>query len=190
RSSRLIDRRSKAFWPRERREQRSIGRCDPPLDDRGPSCGESAVTEGTPSTPPVEELLSVAQQAARVSGGILREAFDKQRTIEFKGGIDLVTDADRTSEAELIRYVRGRFPDHSILAEESGLSGGSGLRWIIDPLDGTTNYSHRVPMFCVSIAVDSTEGLLAGGGFGPFRGGRVSGGRGGGAKRNRRAGRA
>ncbi len=104
-----------------------------------------------------------------MAGKILAEAFDKRRTIDFKGKIDLVTDADRASEAELVRYVRERFPDHAILAEESGLRRGDGLRWIIDPLDGTTNYSHRVPHFAVSIAVASTDGLLVGVVYDPLR---------------------
>jgi myo-inositol-1(or 4)-monophosphatase len=117
----------------------------------------------------LDDLLSAVQEAARVAGKILADAFDKQRTIEFKGKIDLVTDADRASETELIRYVRERFPDHAILAEESGVRRGDGLRWIIDPLDGTTNYSHRVPHFAVSIAVDSTDGLLVGVVYDPLR---------------------
>jgi len=136
------------------------------------------------STPPVDELLAAAEEAGRLSGAILKEAFDQQRTIEFKGAIDLVTDADRTSEAELIRYVRERFPGHTILAEESGLRRGSGMRWIIDPLDGTTNYSHRLPLFCVSIAVDSAEGLLAGVVYDPLRDELFSAAKGRGAKLN------
>jgi myo-inositol-1(or 4)-monophosphatase len=108
-------------------------------------------------------LRTCAEEAARAAGAILRDKFGGVRTIEFKGGIDLVTDADRASERELIAHLRARYPDHAILSEEAGFSRGTGgMRWIVDPLDGTTNYSHRVPHFCVSIAVEGPRGLLAG----------------------------
>ncbi len=127
------------------------------------------VTEPFTTPPAVDELRCAVEEAVRRSGRILAERFGGQRTIEFKSGIDLVTDADRASEAELIRYVRARFPGYSILSEESGVTHGGGVRWIIDPLDGTTNYSHRLPHFCVSVAVDSPQGLLAGAVYDPLR---------------------
>lgn len=115
-------------------------------------------------------LRATAEEAARLAGGILRERFAGQRTIEFKGGIDLVTDADKASEAALIAFLQARYPDHAILGEESGFTPGDGaLRWIVDPLDGTTNYAHRVPHFCVSVAVDGPGGLLAGAILDPIR---------------------
>jgi myo-inositol-1(or 4)-monophosphatase len=138
--------------------------------------------------PGPEELRAAAEVGAREAGRILRERFGGQRTIEFKGGIDLVTDADKASEAGLIEFIRSRYPSHLILAEESGLSGASGqsggLRWIVDPLDGTTNYSHRVPHFCVSIAVDGPLGLLAGAIYDPIRDELFSAGKGLGATLN------
>jgi myo-inositol-1(or 4)-monophosphatase len=131
-------------------------------------------------------LRTCAEEAARTAGRILRAKLGGARTIEFKGGIDLVTDADKASEKELITFLRGRFPDHAILSEESGYSRGAqgGLRWIVDPLDGTTNYSHRVPHYCVSIAVEGPRGLLAGVVYDPMQDELFSAGRGQGATLN------
>ncbi len=122
-----------------------------------------AATQPTPA-----ELRRTAEEAARIGGRILAERFNGERTIEYKGGIDLVTDADRASEAAVLGFLRGRHPEHAILAEESGAAQGTGLRWIVDPLDGTTNYSHRVPHFCVSVAVDGPDGVLAGAIYNPL----------------------
>jgi myo-inositol-1(or 4)-monophosphatase len=126
-------------------------------------------------TATLNTLRKSAEEAAQRAGRVLAERFSGARTIEFKGGIDLVTDADRAAEAELLSFLRERHPEHAVLAEESGFSaaaasGGTGLRWIVDPLDGTTNYAHRVPHFCVSVAVDSPEGVLAGAIYEPLRG--------------------
>jgi len=119
--------------------------------------------------PRLDDLLSTAMEAARRSGEVLAERYQLQRTIEFKGGIDLVTDADKASERELLGYLRSRFPTHSILSEESGATGDDPIRWIVDPLDGTTNYSHRVAHFAVSVAVEGPHGLLAGAVYDPLR---------------------
>ena len=135
-----------------------------------------------PAEPFVAELRASAEEAARLAGRILAERFGGRRTVEFKGGIDLVTDADRASEAALVAFLRGRYPNHAILAEESGLSQAPGdLRWLVDPLDGTTNYAHRVPHFCVSVAVEGPQGLLAGAVYDPLRGELFSAARGQGA---------
>jgi myo-inositol-1(or 4)-monophosphatase len=119
--------------------------------------------------PPLEELRSVAEEGARRSGEILADRFHQRRKIEFKSGIDLVTDADRASEAQLVSWLRSRYPTHSILAEESGAKAGQTLRWLVDPLDGTTNYSHQMPHFSVSVAVEGPNGLLAGAVYDPLR---------------------
>lgn len=102
------------------------------------------------------EAESLAQLAAQV----LRERFDQVRTIEFKGGrrSDLVTDADRAAEQVVISRLQERFPEHGLLAEESGAVSEGELRWVFDPLDGTTNYAHGVPHFCVSLAVEGPWG--------------------------------
>ncbi len=117
------------------------------------------------------ELRDACAEAARLGGAVLRERWGKRRTIEYKGGIDLVTDADRASEAALLAFLRDRFPGAAILAEESGASGAgaSGLRFYVDPLDGTTNYAHGVPHFAVNVAVADAGGLAAGATYDPLR---------------------
>ncbi|XXF79790.1 inositol monophosphatase family protein [Myxococcaceae bacterium GXIMD 01537] len=136
--------------------------------------------------PTPAELRRTAEEAARLAGRVLAERFEGVRTVEYKGGIDLVTDADKASEEALLAFLRARHPEHAILAEESGASRGTGLRWIVDPLDGTTNYSHRVPHFCVSVAVDGPDGVLAGAIYEPLRDELFSAARGEGATVNGR----
>jgi myo-inositol-1(or 4)-monophosphatase len=97
---------------------------------------------------------------AREAGELLRKRLDNRHTIHFKGEINLVTEADRFSEALIKARIRKAFPGHDILSEESPeTSNGSRFRWIIDPLDGTTNYAHGYPVFCVSIALE-VEGTI------------------------------
>jgi myo-inositol-1(or 4)-monophosphatase len=117
------------------------------------------------------ELRDACAAAARCGGAVLRDRWGKARTVEYKGGIDLVTDADTASEAALLGFLRGRFPDAAILAEESGASGAAaaGLRFYVDPLDGTTNYAHGVPHFAVNVAVADPGGLVAGATYDPLR---------------------
>jgi myo-inositol-1(or 4)-monophosphatase len=129
-------------------------------------------------------LLDSAQAAARLGGKVLREAFSGSRTISYKGGIDLVTDADKASEAVVLGLLRARHPDHSVLAEESGASGAGLYRWIVDPLDGTTNYAHHLPHFCVSVAVEGPDGVLAGAVYDPLKDELFSAARGHGASCN------
>jgi myo-inositol-1(or 4)-monophosphatase len=120
----------------------------------------------------VTELRDACAEAARRGGAVLREKWGQARTIEYKGGIDLVTDADRAAEAALLGFLRDRFPGAAILAEESGASGGgaeAALRFYVDPLDGTTNYAHGVPHFAVNVAVADARGLAAGATYDPLR---------------------
>lgn len=99
--------------------------------------------------------LNIAVRAARSAGGIIARALDKVETlkIDLKGKNDFVTEVDRTAEREIIRVLRNSFPSHGILAEESGFDKGDEYVWIIDPLDGTTNFLHGLPQFAVSIAL-------------------------------------
>ena len=134
----------------------------------------------------VEELRAACAEAARLGGAVLRERWGKARTIELKGGIDLVTDADRASEAAVLGFLAARFPGAAVLAEESGASGAGagGLRFYVDPLDGTTNYAHGVPHFAVNVAVADAAGLAAGATLDPLRGELWDAGRGRGATLN------
>ncbi|MCE5223629.1 inositol monophosphatase [bacterium] len=86
------------------------------------------------------------------AGNLIMSVFEHPRNIEKKGVIDLVTDADKASESLLINRILDKFPKHSILSEEAGYTTGSSEhQWIIDPIDGTTNYSRKLPFFCISI---------------------------------------
>src|SRR5512142_2857747 len=101
--------------------------------------------------------LSYVERLARQAGEILRAGYDKEHQVGYKGVIDLVTEVDHQSEAFLLGEMRRDFPDHHIFSEESGVIQGNDEHiWYIDPLDGTVNYAHRVPIFCVSIAYAST----------------------------------
>lgn len=102
-----------------------------------------------------------AKELALEAGALLKDELWRARSVEYKGEIDLVTDADRMAEKILIDGITKSFPDHAVLAEESGrhqVEGATHL-WIVDPLDGTTNYAHRYPFFCVSLALE-IEGKL------------------------------
>ena len=117
----------------------------------------------------LDTLLETAVEGARRAGRVLADGFHQPRTIDFKGGIDLVTDADHASEKVLLEWICARHPGHAILSEESGASAGSTYRWIIDPLDGTTNYAHTLPHFSVTVAVEGQEGILVGVVYDPMR---------------------
>lgn len=111
------------------------------------------------------------ERLAVEAGALLREKLDQQHTVEYKGEINLVTEADRLSEALIVERISRRFPDHDILTEESPeRSNGSACRWIIDPLDGTTNYAHGYPAFCVSIALEVEGSIRLGAVFNPMLG--------------------
>jgi myo-inositol-1(or 4)-monophosphatase len=105
--------------------------------------------------------LHRATALALEAGTLLREELWRARRVEYKGEIDLVTDADRMAEKILIDGIRECYPDHAVLAEESGVHEVEGAthRWIVDPLDGTTNYAHRYPFFCVALALE-IDGVL------------------------------
>ena len=116
--------------------------------------------------PTLQELETLARQA----GNILRASYGQQLSIDHKGVIDLVTDADHRSEAYLLGEIRNHFPGHKIIAEESGESAGAdGQVWYIDPLDGTINYAHGVPIFSVSIAYSEAGRVQLGVVYDPMR---------------------
>lgn len=106
-------------------------------------------------------MLNIAVRAARRAGTIIYRALNRPDTIEIatKGHRNYVTDIDRQAEAAIIDTLLTAYPDHEILAEESGSHGDSDYVWIIDPLDGTTNFVHGYPQFAVSIAL-SVRGTL------------------------------
>ena len=101
-----------------------------------------------------DKYLSIAVEAGRQAGNLLLDYSSKQREIRFKGEAELVTDADTASEQLIVQVITDHFPNHAILAEEgSGNDAESDFNWLIDPLDGTTNYAHGFPVYCVSIAL-------------------------------------
>lgn len=105
--------------------------------------------------------LDEVQILARQAGEILRKGYGQNHQVSYKGEIDLVTEIDRQSEAFLMGEIRQRFPQHTIVAEESGgLSGDNAYRWYIDPLDGTVNFAHGIPIFSVSLAF-AHKGLVS-----------------------------
>lgn len=109
-------------------------------------------------------IKNTAIGAAYKSADIINRFSGNLARVSKKGPIDLVTEADVASEENIIREIRRRFPDHEILAEESGLSrtGSSGNRWIIDPLDGTTNFAHQIPAYAISIAFAADDEVKMG----------------------------
>jgi myo-inositol-1(or 4)-monophosphatase len=112
----------------------------------------------------LDALKETAIAAARAGARVLLEHAHDGFRIEHKNPVDLVTDADRRSEQAIIDLIRGRFPEHQILAEERGLkkTHASPYRWIIDPLDGTTNFAHGFPAYCVSIGVEYDKRVVLG----------------------------
>ena len=117
----------------------------------------------------MEIFKAFAIAMAHEAGAILKERFGAQHAVDYKGAINLVTEVDRLSEEQIKTRIRNNFPDHGILAEESAeLPGHSEYRWVIDPLDGTTNYAHGYPAFCVSIALEKAAKVVLGVIFNPL----------------------
>jgi myo-inositol-1(or 4)-monophosphatase len=114
----------------------------------------------------------VAEAAARAGGAVLLDGLRQPKEVVAKGRTDIVTWADGAAQTAIVEVIGSAFPDHHIVGEE-GLVGdpGAPYTWIVDPLDGTSNYAHGIPFFCVSVAVRQTEGpLLAGVVYDPLRG--------------------
>lgn len=115
-------------------------------------------------------ILKVAEPIARSAGAGLREAYSQPRQIEYKGAVDLITQADRASERCIVSALREAFPAHAVVAEEGSRFGSrSGLTWLIDPLDGTTNFAHGFPVFAVSMALRDDRQVLVGIVYDPMR---------------------
>jgi myo-inositol-1(or 4)-monophosphatase len=117
------------------------------------------------TSPSLADLEDLARQA----GSILRGAYQKEHQVDYKGVIDLVTEVDHESESFILGEIQRRFPAHHILAEESGGSRGVEHQWYIDPLDGTVNYAHHIPIFCVSIAYAAKGGVSLAAVYDPMR---------------------
>jgi len=118
-----------------------------------------------------ENYLEVAIETAQEAGRILCEEFDRPLQISYKGDVDLVTQADRRSEAAIVARLSKYFPDHAIAAEEGTgheSASASEFRWHVDPLDGTTNFAHGYPCFSVSIALAQRDTVIVGAVFNPF----------------------
>jgi myo-inositol-1(or 4)-monophosphatase len=118
-------------------------------------------------------MLNFAIQTARDAGQILLEKFGRKISVRKKGDINLVTEADLASEALIIEQIKSYYPKHSILAEEAGnavvIGGENRWKWIIDPLDGTTNFTHGYPCFCVTLALEHDGDIVLGVTFDPTR---------------------
>src|SRR5271154_1519318 len=99
----------------------------------------------------MSKLKDIAIKAARAAGELILQRLGDAGKIEYKGVFNLVTDVDKAAEKIIIGILRKEFPDDAILAEESGVTDGTGTkrRWLIDPIDGTTNFAHSYPFFCV-----------------------------------------
>lgn len=116
------------------------------------------------------EFVPTIAEIAREAGALLLTYFQKHVKVEYKGEADLVTIADREAEALIRARIRDRWPTHDILGEEEGLvDTGSEYRWYVDPLDGTTNFAHGYPVFCVSIALEHKGKRIAGVVYDPTR---------------------
>lgn len=135
------------------------------------------------SLPSPAELERFACATARAAGAILRRRFGDELRVEQKGLHDFVTAVDREAEATIVERIRARFPEHQIMAEEGSPElRAARLRWVIDPLDGTTNFIHGVPTFGVSIALEDDAGPLVGVVHDPLRDETFHATRGGGAR--------
>jgi len=150
-----------------------------------------------------EKIVSTGRQAALAAGALLRLNYSKPHRITYKGAIDPVTESDLQSQELIVALIRRIFPDHGFLAEETAAAGGGEgpgpqasphpaseprpCRWIIDPLDGTVNFAHGFPAFCVSIALEVEGRLEYGVVYDPMRDELFEGRRGQGALLNGRA---
>src|SRR5262249_39174234 len=141
-------------------KQRAHRSCDTPMHD--PDRSRRTADGIVRAMSSLERRVAI--EAARAAGHLLREARSGMRRISYKGSpTNLVTEMDARAGALVLDHLQRSFPGDAILAEESGArAGASGRRWIIDPLDGTTNYAHGVPIWAVSIALEEAAGIALG----------------------------
>ncbi len=121
----------------------------------------------------MKKIKQTLEKALLEAGSILKRSIEKPIKIQYKSPVSLVTEIDRKAERAIIDIIHLKFPDHSILAEESGESGtssGAARKWIIDPIDGTSNFAHRFPIACISIAFEEEGIVKVGGVWNPFYG--------------------
>jgi myo-inositol-1(or 4)-monophosphatase len=119
-----------------------------------------------------QEYLAFAMETARSAGTRLMDFFQRKLDIQWKGRINLVTEADFASEELIVKAILGCYPEHRYLCEEGNerTTGSSGYRWIVDPLDGTTNFAHGYPCFNVSIALEKEGEIILGAVYNPVLG--------------------
>ena len=134
-----------------------------------------------------DQFVPAVSDIAREAGALLMTHFRRRVGFEYKGDVDLVTEADRGAEALITDRIRSRWPRHDLLGEEgTRVETGSDYRWYIDPLDGTTNFAHGFPVFCVSIGLEFKGKRVAGVVYDPTRDDLFSAERGSGAYLNQR----
>lgn len=118
----------------------------------------------------MDSYLNTAVEIAREAGALLAQGFKRPHEITYKRRSDIVTEADRRSEALIVERLRSHYPRHAIVAEEGGgQQTDSDYCWYVDPLDGTTNFAHGFPVFCVSLGLTYREELVAGVVYDPTR---------------------
>jgi myo-inositol-1(or 4)-monophosphatase len=133
------------------------------------------------------EFVSTIEAIAREAGELLMGYFARRVPIEYKGDVDLVTEADRASEALIMDRIQARFPRHDVLGEEGARrETGSDYKWYVDPLDGTTNFAHGFPVFSISMGLEHKGQMIAGVVFDPARGEMFAAEKGSGAYLNQR----
>ncbi|MGH8548149.1 MAG: inositol monophosphatase family protein [Methylococcales bacterium] len=136
----------------------------------------------------MQPMLNIAERAARAAGNIIIRSLDRIDSlhIDEKARNDFATEVDHRAEQEIIRVIRAAYPEHTIVAEESGVHSGNEFTWIIDPLDGTTNFLHGFPQFAVSIALTRKGRIQQAVVYDPMRQELFSASRGAGAMLNNR----
>ena len=134
------------------------------------------------------DLLTPMQAMAREAGALLMHHFHEHVKIEYKGDVDLVTVADRESETLILERIRKQFPTHDVIGEEGArIETGSDYKWYVDPLDGTTNFAHGYPVFCVSLGVENHGQRVAAVVYDPTRDEMFAAEKGGGARLNEKS---